>query len=234
MAGNGPVPPEPSFGPVAGRVNGLNRRFRHHSAFSLLGHVLNDASVGRTALVSSFSAESVALLHMVSALDRSVPVLFLDTGPYLPETVSYQRRICERLGLTRVRTIRPDREQIFLRDPDGILHLFDRDACRRLRKTEPLEAALRPFDAWISDRRKGGNGVGGQTEYFECGTGGRIRINPLAVWDWQDVRDYIDGNDLPLHPLVADDPLAADEHFPLGYRLHADGMNPCGWTRAGL
>ncbi len=231
MEGNGPVPPEPSSVMVAGRVNGLNRRFRHHSAFSLLGHVLTDASVGRTALVSSFSAESAALLHMVAALDRSVPVLFLDTGPYLPETVSYQSRICERLGLTRVRTIRPDREQIFLRDPDGVLHLFDRDAYRRLRKTEPLQAALRPFDAWISDRRKG---VNGETEYFECGTDGRIRINPLAFWDRQDVRDYIDGNDLPLHPLVADDPLATDDRFPLGYRVHADGMNPCGRMCAGL
>ncbi|MCY3995911.1 MAG: phosphoadenosine phosphosulfate reductase family protein [Rhodobacter sp.] len=228
------MPPEPPFGPVAGDVDGLNRRFRHHSAFSLLRHVLTDAPFGHTALVSSFGAESVALLHMVSALDRSVPVLFLDSGPYFPETVSYQRRICQRLGLTSVRTIRPDPEQVFLRDPDGILHLFDRDACRRLRKTEPLQAALRPFDAWISDRRRGGNGVSGETEYFECGTDGRIMINPLAFWDRQDVLDYIDGNALPRHPLVADDQLAADERFPLGYRVHADGMNPRLSACAGL
>src|SRR5688572_18141872 len=34
----------------------------------------------RLALVSSFGAESAVLLHMVSQVDKSIPVLFLDTG----------------------------------------------------------------------------------------------------------------------------------------------------------
>ena len=36
--------------------------------------------VGKTALVSSFGAESAVLLHMVSEIDPHLPVIFLDTA----------------------------------------------------------------------------------------------------------------------------------------------------------
>ncbi len=196
------MPPESPSAPVAERVAELNRRFRHHNAVSVLEHALFDPSVGRTALASSFGVDSVVLLHMVSVLDRSTPVLFLDTGRHFPETLAYQREIRERLRLTDVRTLRPDREQVFLRDPDGILHLFDPDACSRLRKTEPLQAALHSFDAWITGRKRCHSGVRGDPDLFESGSEGRIRVNPLAFWSQRDVWDYIDGNALPRHPLA--------------------------------
>ena len=34
----------------------------------------------KTALVSSFGAESVVLLHMAAQVDQALPVIFLDTG----------------------------------------------------------------------------------------------------------------------------------------------------------
>ena len=33
--------------------------------------------------------------------------------------------------------------------------------------------------------------------------GARLKINPLACWTPEDVRDYMDNNRLPRHPLVA-------------------------------
>lgn len=197
------MPPEAPPAPVSERVAELNHRFRNHGALSVLGNALSDPLVGRTALVSSFGVESVALLHMVSILDRTTPVLFLDTGMHFPETLAYRREIRERLRLADVRTVRPDRERIFLRDPDGILHLSDPDACCELRKTEPLQAALRPFDAWITGRKRYQGGARGKLELFESDGQGRVKINPLAFWDRGDIRDYIDRNALPLHPLAS-------------------------------
>ena len=78
--------------PVAERVRDLNARYRHHSAISVLEHALGDAQVGRIAMVSSFGAESVALLHMVSVLDRSVPILFLDTRDAVPRNAGLSAR----------------------------------------------------------------------------------------------------------------------------------------------
>ena len=48
--------------------------------------------------MSSFGAESVVLLHMVAVVDRSLPVLFLDTEMLFPETLAYQLELTERLG----------------------------------------------------------------------------------------------------------------------------------------
>ena len=105
------MPLEAPLAPVAARVADLNQRYRHHAAADVLRHALEDAQVGRIALVSSFGAESVVLLHMVAVVDRSVPVLFLDTQMLFPETLAYQRELGDHLGLTDVRLIRPDRTE---------------------------------------------------------------------------------------------------------------------------
>ncbi len=196
------MPLEAPLEPVAARVADLNARYRHHSATAVLEHALSDAQVGRIALVSSFGAESVALLHMVSVIDRSLPVLFLETQMLFPETLAYQREVADRLGLSDVRLLTPDRTEVFLRDPEGELHLADPDGCCRLRKIEPLEDALERFDAWITGRKRFQGGMRTAMEFFEADGAARIKVNPLAHWAPGDVADYIANNRLPRHPLV--------------------------------
>ncbi|MEM0946806.1 MAG: phosphoadenylyl-sulfate reductase [Pseudomonadota bacterium] len=188
--------------PVTERVAELNARYRHHSATDVLGHALEDPQVGRIAMVSSFGAESVALLHMLSVADRSVPVLFLDTKMLFPETLDYQREVAATLRLGDVRILTPDRTELFLRDSDGDLHLADPDACCSLRKVEPLEDALEPFDAWITGRKRFQGGRRQTMEFFEAEGDLRIKVNPLAHWTPEDVQEYMVNNRLPRHPLV--------------------------------
>lgn len=196
------MPLEAPLAPVAQRVADLNARYQHHSAMDVLEHALFDPQVGQTAMVSSFGAESVILLHMVSVIDRTTPVLFLDTEMLFPETIDYQRELAGRLGLN-VQVITPDRDQIFLRDPSNSLHTVDTDACCSLRKTEPLQNALDPFDAWITGRKRFQGGQRAALEFFEEEDGKRIKINPLAHWDPSNIQDYMTNNRLPRHPLVA-------------------------------
>ena len=196
------MPLEAPLAPVSERVAELNARYRHHSASAVLDHAMNDPQVGRIALVSSFGAESVALLHMASVVDRSVPILFLDTQMLFPETLAYQRDLADRLGLTDVRILTPDRTETFLRDPESDLHLSDPDACCALRKVEPLEDALEDFDAWFTGRKRYQGGQRVDMQFFEDEGGVRIKVNPLAHWTPSDVQDYILNNRLPRHPLV--------------------------------
>ena len=197
------MPLEAPLAPADVRAAELNRRFRHHSATTVLSHAITDPEVGRLALVSSFGAESIALLHMVSVLDRSLPVLFLDTQMLFAETLAYQEKVAGLLGLTNVRTLAPDPSNAHRRDPDGDLHRRDPDACCTLRKVDPLEAALAPFDAWITGRKRYQGGQRKMLEFFEADSAGRIKVNPLVHWTPDDVRDYIQNNRLPRHPLVA-------------------------------
>ena len=197
------MPLESPLPAVGQRVAALNRQYRHHSATDVLKHALADPQVGRIAMVSSFGAESVVLLHMVSRVDRTTPVLFIDTEMLFEETLTYQCDVSESLGLTNVQTVRPDRDQMFLRDADALLHKKNPDACCALRKTEPLQSALLPFDAWITGRKRFQGPKRTELEFFENELDLRIKVNPLVHWTPQDVQDYIINNRLPRHPLVA-------------------------------
>ncbi len=197
------MPLEGPLESVTERAAALNARYAHHGATAVLEHTLADADVGRIALVSSFGAESVVLLHMLSLFDRKAPVLFLDTEMLFPETLAYQTDVAERLGLEDVRVLRADRAEIFARDPDGMLHQSNPDACCDLRKAEPLQAALGDFDAWITGRKRFQGGARLALDFFEVEAGRRIKVNPLAHWARDDVKDYIVNNRLPRHPLVA-------------------------------
>jgi len=208
------------------RVRTLNHRYRHHSATSVLEHALSDPQVGTTALVSSFGAESIILLHMVARVDRTTPVVFLDTQMLFAETLDYQRAVSAKLGLTDLRVIHPDAEQLFHRDPDNILHLADTDACCALRKVEPLGAATGGFDAWITGRKRFQGGKRVELNFFEVDRH-QIKVNPLAHWAPQDVQDYMINNRLPRHPLVT-------RGFPsIGCAPCTSAVNPGEDPRAG-
>jgi phosphoadenosine phosphosulfate reductase len=188
----------------AERVAALNARYRHHSATSVLEGALRDPDAGQLALVSSFGAESVALLHLVAMVDRKTPVLFIDTRLLFAETLTYQQEVAERLRLENLQIIRTDRTTLDKRDPYGALRMSDTDACCALRKTEPLNAALDGYDGWITGRKRYQSGTRAALEFFELEDGtGRIKLNPLAHWTPEDVRAYMEENRLPKHPLVA-------------------------------
>ena len=185
------------------QVNGLNNSLRHHSATDVLSAAIEN--VPHLALVSSFGAESVALLHLASMVKRDLPVLFIDTEMLFAETLVYQHELSERLGLRNVQIIRAiDLAQA---DPDGTLYKRDPDACCALRKTVPLRQALDGFDGWVTGRKRFQSGTRASLPFFEIetssGAPARIKVNPLAHWKASDVSDYIDENRLPRHPMVA-------------------------------
>lgn len=189
--------------PVADRVAELNARYRHHGATAVLERALTDPQVGRVALVSSFGAESVVLLHLLSVIDARTPVLFIDTHMLFQETLAYQRELAKKLQLSDIRTIHADDAKLAFEDPDNTLHQFSTDACCALRKTEPLERALSGFDAWITGRKRYQGQSRANVEFFEAEGATRIKVNPLAHWGREDLEDYIVNNRLPRHPLVA-------------------------------
>lgn len=188
---------------VTERVEQLNARYAHHGATAVLERALGDPQVGRIGLVSSFGAESVVLLHMISVMDRNTPVLFIDTEMLFAETLEYQMELSERLRLTNVQVIRASEADIAKIDPDGTLNQRDTDACCSLRKTEPLQKALGGFDAWITGRKRFQAGSRVTLDFFENEEDRRIKVNPLAYWAPEDLRAYMDNNRLPRHPLVA-------------------------------
>jgi phosphoadenosine phosphosulfate reductase len=186
------------------RIARLNAEAEALTAGEILARVVEERVAGAPALVSSFGAEAVVLLHMVAQIDRDLPVLFVETGMLFPETRAYQREVAATLGMTGTTLVRAGADRLAEADPDGGLHRRDADACCALRKTEPLRAALAPFGAWITGRKRFQSGSRAALEIFEADpASGRIKVNPLARWRREDLSTYMDAHDLPRHPLVA-------------------------------
>jgi phosphoadenosine phosphosulfate reductase len=156
----------------------------------------------RLALVSSFGAESVVLLHMVACVDQVIPVIFLDTGKHFWQTGYYRSKIIDLLGLKDVRITKPHARDVALLDPQGTLSGTDPDACCDIRKVRPLEHALAGFDAVLSGRKRyHGEGRDRLTGVSLDGKG-RVKGEPLAGYDATAIADYLKQHDLPPHPLV--------------------------------
>ena len=184
-------------------VQRLNKRYRHHGATAVLEAALGGSDLGRLALVSSFGAESVVLLHLTAMISQKVPILFVDTQMLFAETLTYQMEVAERLGLQDVRIVRAGQADLLQTDPQGDLHLSDPDRCCDLRKTQVLQQALSGFDTWITGRKRFQSQTRAALEFFELEAGtGRIKVNPMARWSIDDVRQYMEENRLPRHPLV--------------------------------
>ncbi len=189
----GPIFPEANV-----MVSALNARLTHHGATDVLRTAFD--AVPDLALVSSFGAESVVLLHLAAMINRDVPVIFIDTEMLFAETLVYQQEVAERLRLRNVRIIRADDSEA--RDPSRSMHKRNVDACCAMRKVAPLRRALADHSGWINGRKRYQSGTRANLEFFEVETG-KIKVNPLARWAQQDIRDYMDENRLPRHPLVA-------------------------------
>src|SRR5580692_11674256 len=166
---------------IAAKLAQLQAAAKGRDARGIIELALESQPHGKTAVVSSFGAESAVLLHMVAAIDPTTPILFLNTGKLFGETLRYRDRLQDELGLADVRSLAPTREARETLDPDGALWSKNTDACCNFRKVVPLTRALEPFEAQITGRKRfqtRERAAMQPVEYFD----GRFRFNPL--WQW--------------------------------------------------
>jgi len=168
----------------------------------LLHALTQDVFPGRSAVIASFGTESAVLLDLVAEVDRSIPVIFIDTGKHFAETLAYRDELVARLGLTDVRNATPSTALVRRQDRDGTLWQSDPDACCHLRKVLPLRQAITPFGLIVTGRRRAHGAARADIEPIEP-FGDRIRLNPLAHWDEARIDAEFTVRDLPRHPLQA-------------------------------
>jgi len=180
----------------------LESRFSRMSATAFLRLAIEDLFPGNIALVSSFGADSAALLHMVAQVDKATPIVFVDTGQHFPETLAYRRDLVEWLGLTNILVTAPEPQKVAAEDPENFLFASDPDRCCEIRKVQPLAEALHGYEAWITGRKGFQTIERSRMPLFEA-EGERVKVNPLASWNAAQILDYIREAKLPPHPLVA-------------------------------
>ena len=152
---------------------------------------------------SSFQTHSIPLLHILSRIDKSIPVYFLNTGYHFSETIEFKDQIAEMLKLN-VLDLRSDTPKYLQKGPDGkLLFTSDPEYCCELNKVQPMEPILRTYDVWIAGVRGDQNANRKAMQTEQEAPHGVIRFHPLIDWTAKMIHDYRKEFDLPAHPLDA-------------------------------
>jgi phosphoadenosine phosphosulfate reductase len=148
----------------------------------------------RMCLTCSWQRQSSVLVHLVSELRLDVDVVELDTQVLFPETYGTRDRLVERYGL-ELKSFRPV-------DPIDRLWETDPDRCCGIRKVEPLERALRGYDAWITGIRREQSPTRAGAQKVEWSERyGVWKVQPLVDWNAKRVDAFLYVNEIPYNPL---------------------------------
>ena len=152
-------------------------------------------------LTSSFQTQSLPLLHIISELDFTVPIYYLNTGYLFPETLSYIKHLQNTLHLD-VHALSSNISKINQLDANGnLLFVSDPDYCCNINKVKPLESTIAEYDVWINGVRADQNANRAKLKVFEKSLNDKMRFHPMLDWTRKDVYAYINKHGLMKHPL---------------------------------
>jgi phosphoadenosine phosphosulfate reductase len=150
---------------------------------------------------SSFQSHSIVLLHILSRIDKSIPVYFLNTGYHFSETIEFREKLTELYGLNII-DIKPSTPKFMQRDMHGrLLFTSDPDHCCFLNKTLPMENILRSHDIWINGIRRDQSAYREGLLIEQSAPHDVLRFHPLLDWTSRDIFNYRKEYNLPSHPL---------------------------------
>lgn len=153
-------------------------------------------------MATAFGPEGMVIIHMLAAIDRTVPVFNLDTGYQFQETLDLRLRVLEKYGI-----------DIELRTPEtsvaeyeklhgGPLYQSNPDQCCFDRKLKTLHRSAIGMSAWMSGIRRDQSPdrarapIVGWDKKF-----GLVKISPLANWTKKEVWNLITKEDVPYNTL---------------------------------
>lgn len=164
----------------------------------------------RLVMTTSFGIQSAVMLHLVTRLIPHIPVIWIDTGYFPPETYQFAEKLTQKLNLNLKvyqSSMSPGHMEalhgkLWEKNDLESLNLYD-----YIRKVEPMQQALKELNAqaWLAGLRSN------QTTHRQ--TLGRLvkhrdiyKIHPILHWHSRDIYQYLTTHNLPYHP-----------YFDLGY-----------------
>ncbi len=149
-------------------------------------------------LLVTASFQNAVLAHMVNAAIPGIEITLLDTQYLFPETLQYATDLAHQFGLN-IGIVQPD---VSVQKND--LWMTNPDKCCELRKVDPLKAALKDVDAWVTGLRRTDSESRARTRILSFDVvKQKVKINPLAAMTDEAFDAYVRDNNLPEHPLTS-------------------------------
>jgi phosphoadenosine phosphosulfate reductase len=190
-------------------VNQVNTELEAMSAIDRVAWAAENFGAGAV-LLSSMQKTASVLMHLYHRLGLENEILFVDTGFHFHETLETRDLYMRRFKLNVV-TLYPQDTPLAQEERFGHkLHLFvdGQKECCRLRKEEPFVGYVREHHrnlVMVGLRRAEGGHRGDLEILSKDPRIGGYAMRPIADWTDEQIADYIQEHDLPVHPLHAQD-----------------------------
>ena len=181
-------------------LNQLNDNSKKMAPQDILDNSINNIFKKKMVYVCSFGTESAIMLHMISEIDRSLPIILLNTNFLFKETIEYKDYLIGKFKFSNFKEVSPSIEDLKINDSKGTLWKEDPDLCCNIRKVLPLQKELQKYDAWISGRKSYHEGERTNLKFFEY-INKKIVVNPLAKEKQNFVNSYFKIHNIERHPL---------------------------------
>ena len=180
----------------------LNKTFEERTPEELIAWSL-EVFGKRLAAISAMQKSGSIICHMLSQLESTMTVIFVDTGVMFPESLATRDRIKDEYGLDVV-TLTPQRTMDEQTQELGVLYLSPegQEQCCGLRKVQPLKDVSDQYDAFIGSLRRADGGKRGICPILSVDPEmNAMRINPLANITDEELEQYLEQNQVILNPL---------------------------------
>lgn len=160
----------------------------------------------RVTFSSSFGFEDQAISHIILSNNFPISIFTLDTGRLFPETYSVWNATNARYD-TIIKAYYPDNALLepFIAEkgPNSFYESVDnRKSCCYIRKVDPLKRALKGNAIWITGLRAEQSENRTHMPQIEWDEGNQIiKYHPLLHWTTEEVRQFINENDVPYNAL---------------------------------
>lgn len=173
-----------------GALNVLEWAYRHYSEDELI-------------YACSFGIEGIVLIDLISKVNDSARIVFLDTDLHFTETYQLIDQVEKKYPNLRIEKKKPSLtlEEQAEKYGDG---LWEREPnkCCEIRKVLPLNEVLTGATAWLSGLRREQGEARKNTEFLNKDNKfTAVKICPLIHWTWKDIWRYAHKNQLPYNIL---------------------------------
>ena len=162
----------------------------------------------RAAIGTSFQKTGIVAIDIASRVTKEFRVYTIDTKRLLPETYAYLEVLKKRYSLDlEVYEPEPNRTQKMINEHGEYLFYKSKEMqelCCYVRKVLPNNQALRTVDVWITGLRKDQSPHRSRFQKIQLVPfEERTIIKVAALFDWteEQIDEYVQVRDLPVHPL---------------------------------
>ncbi|MCK0161768.1 phosphoadenosine phosphosulfate reductase family protein [Allomuricauda sp. F6463D] len=179
-------------------IQNLNRQFKGIPPVEIVSWAIHHGKI--PVLTTNFRPYEVAILHVVTQVERSIPVIWCDTGYNTPQTYKHAEELISRLGLN-VKLYVPKqtsshRDAIMgIPQIDNPLHQEFTEQV----KLEPFRRAMEEHkpDVWLTNLRKGQTAHRDSLDVLSLSKDGVLKVSPFYHWSDTQLDAYLNARQLP-------------------------------------